>query len=315
MPALASFNVALAQPADSAWPSKPIKMYVPFPPGGGVDNVARVIAERVSKQIGQPIVIENQGGGGGTIASAMVARAPADGYTFVFHSVSGAVVNAVTMKNLRYDPINDFAPVTLASRFPLVLVVHPGLPAKNLQEFIALTRENPGKYSYGSSGVGTSIHLAAELFNKLAKTNIVHVPYKGTVAVVPDLLAGRVDMLIDGLPPQAQHIASGKVRALAVTTTSRSPKLPDVPSMSEALPEYDIPFWTGIFAPAKTPKHIVERFADEVRKAVNSPETAKRLADAGIEGVGSTPQEFDKYWRQQLTVYERIAKESNIKLD
>ncbi len=301
--------------AQVSWPTKPIKLYVPFPPGGGVDSVARLIAQRVSEQIGQPIVIENQGGGGGTIASAIVARAPADGYTLVFHSVSGAVVNAVTLKNLKYEPVADFAPVTLASRFPLVMVINPNLPAKNLQEFIALVKANPGKYTYGSSGVGTSIHIAAELFKSLGNLDMVHVPYKGTIAVMPDLLAGRVDMLIDGVPPQLANIASGKVRALAVTTTTRSEVLPAVPALSEILPGYDIPFWTGIYAPAKTPKNVLDKIASEVRKAVTHPETAKKLKDSGIEGVGSTPTEFDAYWRKQLALYEKIVKDANIKVD
>lgn len=297
------------------WPTKPVKMLVPFPPGGGVDNVARVIAQRVSEQIGQPVVIENQGGGGGTIASAMVARAPADGHTLIFHSVSGAVVNAVTLKNLRYDPVNDFVPVTLASRFPLVMVINPNVPARTLSEFIALSRANPGKYTYGSSGVGTSIHIAAELFKSLAKVDVVHVPYKGTVAVMPDLLAGRVDMLIDGVPPQLANIASGKVRPLAVTTTTRAEVLPEVPALNEVLPGYDIPFWTGIFAPAGTPKTVAEKIAAEVNKAVRHPETAKKLKDSGIDGVGSTPAAFDAYWRKQLTLYAKIVKDADIKVE
>lgn len=306
---------ALSQGAAANWPTKPVKLLVPFPPGGGVDNVARLLAEQMSRQIGQPIVIENQGGGGGTIASAAVARAPADGHTLIFHSVSGAVVTAVTLKNLPYDPINDFVPVTLASRFPLVMVINPEVPARNLKEFIALVKANPGKYTYGSSGVGTSIHIAAELFESLAGVNMVHVPYKGTVAVMPDLLGGRVHMLIDGVPPQLQHIAAGKVRPLAVTTTVRSDKLPEVPAMSEVLPGYDIPFWTGIFAPAKTPKPIVEKIAAEMNKAVRNPETANKLKASGIEGVGSAPDDFDAYWRKQLALYDKIVKDAGIQVN
>ncbi|MBL0422706.1 tripartite tricarboxylate transporter substrate binding protein [Ramlibacter sp. AW1] len=315
-PAAASLGVprlALAQAAD--WPKGPVRLTVPFPAGGGVDNVARLLFQRVSEQIGQPVVIENQGGGGGTIASAALARAPADGHHLIFHSVSGAVVNAVTLKNLRYDPINDFAPVTLASRFPLVVVISPTVPAQNIEEFIALARANPGKYSYGSSGVGTSIHIAGELFNTLAGTQIQHVPYKGTVAVMPDLLAGRVHMLIDGVPPQLPHISAGRVRALAVTTTTRSEVLPKVPALNEVLPGYDIPFWTGVFAPARTPQPVLERIASEVRKATQHPEVARKLKETGTEGVGSSPAEFEAYWRKQLTVYDKIVKDANIKVE
>jgi tripartite-type tricarboxylate transporter receptor subunit TctC len=311
---LASPLGALAQSA-ADWPTRPIKLLVPFPPGGGVDNMARIVTERLAQQLGQPILVENQGGGGGTIASSVVARAPADGYTLIFHSVSGAVVNAVTLKNLKYDPINDFTPVTLVSRFPLVMVTNRDIPARDLKEFIALLKANPGKYSYGSSGVGTSIHLASELFKSMAGVDIVHVPYKGTVAVIPDLIAGRVAMLIDGVPPQLPHIASKKVRALAVTTTTRTDVLPDVPAVNEVLPGYDIPFWTAIFAPANTPRAIVEKIAFEVNKAVKHPETARKLRESGIEGVGSSPAEFDAYWRKQLAVYGQIAKDANVKIE
>ena len=305
---------AVAQ-ATTDWPTKPVKLLVPFPAGGGVDNMARIVTDRLSQQLGQPIVVENQGGGGGTIASSVVARAPADGYTLIFHSVSGAVVNAVTLKNLKYDPVNDFTPVTLVSRFPLVMVTNADFPARDLKEFIGVLKANPGKYSYGSSGVGTSIHLASELFKSMAGVDIVHVPYKGTVAVMPDLIAGRVAMLIDGVPPQLPHIAAKKVKALAVTTTTRADVLPDVPAVNEVLPGYDIPFWTAIFAPANTPRAVVEKIAAEVKKAVEHPETAKKLKASGIEGVGSTPAEFDAYWRKQLAVYGKIAQDSNIKVD
>lgn len=301
--------------AQSDWPTRPVRLLVPFPPGGGVDAVARLISRRMSEEIGQPIVIENQGGGGGTIASGVVARAPADGHTLVFHSVSGAVANVVTLKNLRYDPINDFAPVTLASRFPLVMVINKDLPARNLQEFIALLKQNPGKYSYGSSGIGTSIHIAAEFFKSLAKVDIDHIPYQGTIAAMPDLIAGRVHMLIDGMPPQMPNIATGKVRGLAVTTTTRNERLPDLPALNEVLPGYDIPFWTGIFAPARTPQPVLERIAAAVRSAVNHPETAQALKAQGIDGVGSTPVEFNAYWRQQIAVYDRIVKEAGIKVE
>lgn len=307
-------GAASAENADD-WPQRPVTVVVPFPPGGGIDTVARTVLQQVSKQIGQPVVIENQGGGSGTIASSAVARAAPDGYTLIFHSVSGAVVNAVTLKNLPYDPINDFAPVTLVSRFPLVMVINRELPAENLQEFIELLRKNPGKYSYGSSGVGASIHIASELFTSLAGVEMLHVPYRGTVSVVPDLIAGRVAMLIDGLPPQLGNIRGDKVRAVAVTTTSRNELVPNVPALNEVLPGYDIPFWTGMFAPKDTPAPILERIAAEVHKAVRDPETAKKLEAGGIEGVGSTPAEFNAYWREQLDLYAKIVEDANIRVE
>jgi len=313
-----ALTATLAAPAlaQSDWPSRPVRLVVPFAAGGGIDLMARITAQRLTEQLGQQIVVENQGGGGGTIAAAAVARAAPDGYTFVFHSVSSAVVNAVVFTNLKYDPVNDFVPVTIAARFPLVMVVNPEVPAQDLREFIALLRANPGKYSYGSSGIGTGIHLAAELFKSLAQVDIVHVPYKGTAAVMADLMAGRVAMLIDGVPPQVKNIAAGKVRALAVTTTTRSAVLPAVPTMIESgLAGYDIPFWTGIYAPARTPKAIVDRLAAETAKAMKHPDTVRRLTEVGAEGVGSTPEELDRFWRQQLALYGKIVKDSGIRLE
>lgn len=316
--ALALLLAAFAAPvlAQSDYPTKPIRLVVPFAVGGGIDLMARITAQRLSEQLGQQIVVENQGGGGGTIASAAVARAAPDGYTLVFHSVSSAVVNAVVLPNLQYDPVADFTPVTLAARFPLVMVINPDVPANDMKQFITLLKANPGKYSYGSSGVGTGIHLAAELFKSLAQVDIVHVPYKGTAAVMADLLAGRVAMLIDGVPPQVKNITSGKVRALAVTTTTRSAVLPQVPTMVESgLVGYDIPFWTAIFAPAKTPLAIVEKLAAETGKAMKHPDTVERLTQAGAEGVGSSPAELGRFWRQQLDLYSKIVKESGVKLE
>ena len=262
--------------AQEAWPSRPIKLVVPLTAGGGVDMTARLAAKHLSDQLGQQVVVENQGGAGGTIAAGMVARSRGDGYTLIYQSVSSAVVNALVYKNLQYDPIKDLTPVTLAVTFPLIVVVNPELPAKDLRELIALLKANPGKYSYGSSGVGTMPHLAGELFKSMAGVDVVHVPYRGNSAIMGDLLAGRVAMMFDGPPTQLGNIQSGKVRALAITTTERSPVLPDVPPVADLLPGYAIPFWTAIFAPANTPKEIVERIAAETNKAMRHPEVVRR---------------------------------------
>lgn len=312
---LASHASASAQGSGN-YPDRPIKLVVPFAAGGGIDQTARIVAQRMSEELGQQVVIENQGGGGGTIASSNVARAIPDGYTLIYHSVSSAVVNGVVYKNLNYDPVNGFAPVSLATRFPLVLIVNPKVPAKTLPEFIALLKKEPNKLNYGSSGPGSAIHLAAELFKSTAKVDIAHVPYRGTSAALTDLLAGNIQMLIDGVPPQVGNIESGNVRALAVTTTTRSEALPDVPTMIEAgVPGYDIPFWTAIFAPANTPKPIIDRLQSAAAKAVRHPETQKRLKDIGTEGVGSTSEELDKFWKDQIALYSGIVKSSGIRLD
>ena len=299
--------------AQETWPNRPIKLVVPLTAGGGVDMMARVTAQHLSEQLGQRVLVENQGGAGGTIAANMVAHSRPDGYTLIFQSVSSAVVNAYVYKNLQYDPINDLIPVTLAGRFPLVLVSNPNLPAKNLGELIGLLKANPGKYSYGSSGVGTMPHLAGELFKSMAGVDVIHVPYRGNSAIMTDLFAGRVAMMYDGPPTQLGNIQSGKVRALAITTAERSPVLPDVPPMGDTLPGYAVEYWTAIFAPAGTPKEIVERIAAETNKAMKDPEVVRRFGEIGVVGVGSSPQELDQYWHQQLNFLGNIVKNANIK--
>jgi tripartite-type tricarboxylate transporter receptor subunit TctC len=299
--------------AQEAWPTRPIRMLVPLAAGGGVDMMARLTAQHLSDQLGQQVVVENQGGAGGTIASNQVAHARPDGYTLIFQSVSSAVVNAHVYKNLSYDPIRDLTPVTLAASFPLVLVVTPDLPARNFGELIALLKANPGKYSYGSSGVGTMPHLAGELFKTMAGVDVVHVPYRGNAAILSDLFAGRVAIMYDGPPTQLANIQAGKVRALAITSAERSPVLPDVPPMGDTLPGYAIPYWTAIFAPAGTPQPIVARIAAETNKAMKHPDVAARLGAIGTVGIGSSPQELDRYWHQQLDYLGRIVKDANIK--
>src|SRR5262249_37941576 len=213
-------------------------------------------------------------------------RARPDGYTLIFQSVSAAVVNALVYKNLSYDPIKDLIPVTLAGTFPLVLVANPDVPAKDLTALIRLLKDNPGKYSYGSSGVGTMPHLAGELFKSMAGVDIVHVPYRGNSAIMPALFPARVAFASDAPPTQLGNIQGGKVRALAITTAERSPVLPDVPPVADTLPGYAIPFWTAIFAPAGTPGEIVARIAAETNRAMHHPEVVQRLGEIGVAGIG-----------------------------
>lgn len=315
-------GAALALPAISThaqdaanFPSKPIKMVVPFSAGGGIDLIARIAAQKMTEVLGQTVVVDNQGGGGGVVASRNVARAPADGYTLIFHSVSSAVVNAQVYSNLGYDPVG-FVPVSLVAEFPLVMIINPNVPAKDMKEFIALAKANPGKFSYGSSGVGSGIHLAGELFRTLAGVDIQHIPYKGTSAALTDVLGGRIEMLIDGVPPQVGNIAQGRVRPLAVTTRTRSAVLPNVPTMLESgLAGYDIPFWVAIYAPPGTPRPIVDKLSAAISKSMKDPATIAKLKEAGTESVGSTPEQLDKFWKEQLAIYGRIAKTANIKLE
>jgi tripartite-type tricarboxylate transporter receptor subunit TctC len=306
-----SIGLAAAQ---DGYPAKPIKLIVPLAAGGGIDFTARATAQKLSDVIGQQVVVENQGGAGGTLGINAVARAAPDGYTLLYHSVSG-VVSSVVGKDLPYDWLRDLAPVSLVTRFAPVLIINPSLPARDLKEFIALAKASPGKFSYGSSGPGTGIHLASELFKAAAGVDILHVPYRGNAGVMPDLLAGRIDMLIDGVPAQAKNIDSGQVRALAVTTRSRSSALPNVPTMIEQGIDYEVPYWTAIYAPAATPKAIVGKLAAEIAKAMKDPGVVARLKDVGTEAVGSSPQELDAFNRDQFALYVRIVKDPKLKLN
>ncbi len=298
--------------AQQDWPNRPIKIVVPLAAGGGVDLMARILSERLGAALGQRVIVENQGGAGGTIAAAAVARADPDGYTFIFQSSSSAVINSLVYKNLQYDPIGDFAAVTLFARFPLVAGLSPEVPAKDLREFIALCKANPGKYNYGSSGVGTVTHLAGELFKSLARVDLLHVPYRGNSAVLTDLLGGRVALTFDGVAPLLPHIREGRIRALAVTTAERSFVLPDVPAMKEIVPGYELPFWTALFAPAKTPQQIIDRVATETGNAVKNPDVDRRLKELGVNGVGSTAAELDRFWKEQIEYYGKIVRANNI---
>ena len=295
--------------AQADFPERPIKMYVPFPPGGGIDVTARIAANKLGEILGQQIAIINQGGGGGAIATDAVVRAEPDGYTLLYHSVTGITHAAVTA-NLSYDWLRDLAPVSLVTRFAPVMVVSPNLPVKDMKDFIALLKANPGKYSYGSSGTGTAVHLATELFKQKAGVDIVHVPYRGTIAVLPDLMSGRVLMMIDGVPAEAKNIQIGTVKALAVTTAERSPALPDVPTMKEVGLDYEVPFWTGIYAPIRTPTAVVDRLAAAIHQVVHDAEVTKKLAAIGTEGVGSIPAELDAATREQFAMYRAIVKDN-----
>ena len=295
--------------AQADFPERPIKMYVPFPPGGGIDVTARIAANKLGEILGQQIAIINQGGGGGAIATDAVVRAEPDGYTLLYHSVTGITHAAVTA-NLSYDWLRDLAPVSLVTRFAPVMVVSPNLPVKDMKDFIALLKANPGKYSYGSSGTGTAVHLATELFKQQAGVDIVHVPYRGTIAVLPDLMSGRVLMMIDGVPAEVKNIQNGTVKALAVTTAERSRALPDVPTMKEVGLDYEVPFWTGIYAPIRTPTAVVDRLAAAIHQVVHDAEVTKKLAAIGTEGVGSIPAELDAATREQFAMYRAIVKDN-----
>ena len=302
--AIAAFAVpALAQ---SDYPSRPIKVVVPFAAGGGIDITARMATEKMSEVLGQQIVVQNQGGASGSIATSAVIKSDADGYTLLYHSTTGTVHSAITEK-LPYDWLQDLVPVSIITRFAPVMIISPTLPVKDMKEFIALLKANPGKYSFASSGAGSAVHLAAEFFKEKAGVNMVHVPYRGTVSGMPDLLAGRIAMMVDGVPPQAKNIQNGVVKAVAVTTGTRSPAIPDIPTMKEVGLDFEVPFWTALYAPKNTPKAIVDKLAAAARKAMSDPAVVKRLSDIGTESVGSTAGELDALNQEQFKLYRTIV--------
>ena len=307
---------AAAQDMAASFPSKPIKMLVPFSAGGGIDLIARITAQKMGENLGQQVVVDNQGGGGGVVASRNVAKAPADGYTLIFHSVSSAVVNAQVFNNLGYDPIGGFTPVSLVAQFPLVLIVNPNVPAKDMKEFIALLKANPGKYSYGSSGVGSGIHLAGERFKTLAGVDIQHIPYKGTAAALTDVLGGRVEMLIDGVPPQVGNIAQGRVRPLAVTTTTRSFVLPNVPTIAESgVPGFSFGNYWGLLMPTGSPAAAVTRINSEIKKLLEQTEVRQQLENAGFAPLASTPLEYGQALQKSYDQIGQLVKKAKITFD
>ena len=304
--AVALLVSATAARAQADYPSRPIRMMIPFPPGGGIDVTGRIAAQALTDVLGQQVVVQNQGGAGGALATDAVVKANPDGYTLLYHSTTGVVHAAVT-ENLPYDWMRDLAPVAIVTRFAPVMVISLKVPAENLQQFIALMKANPGKYSFASSGTGTAVHLAEELFKQKAGIDMVHVPYHGNIAAMPDLLAGRIAMMIDGVPAQAGNIRKGVVRGLAVTTSTRSPMLPDIPTMKEEGLDYEVPYWTAIYAPIATPKPIIDKLSAAVAKALHEEATVKRLADVGTEAVGSTPAELDALTHQQFALYRGVV--------
>ena len=309
---VAVFAFGLASAFAQTYPAKPPKLYVGFVPGGGVDQTARIAAAKLSELWGQPITVENKTGAGGTIAAAATARSAPDGYTFVLCNVGSHGVGPSLYKNLGYDAAKDVTYIGLIGVTPNVMAVHPSVPANTVAEFIAYARANPGKLSYGSSGVGTSTHLGVELFKSMTGVQIVHVPYKGGAASSADLVAGQIQLVITNLPEQVAYIRAGRTRALGVSTTKRSPQFPDVPSISETVPGYDVTVWYGICGPGGMARALVERINTDLARAVASPETTKRLSDAGIEPAPGTSDHFTAFAQAEHAKWARVVKEAGI---
>jgi tripartite-type tricarboxylate transporter receptor subunit TctC len=293
------------------YPRKPIELVVPFVAGGTTDNIARLMAQRFSESWGQAVVVNNRPGGGSTIGSHVVAKAAPDGYTLLVNTISFAITAA--LQKLPYDPINDFAPITELASLPLMLVVHPSLPATNLKEFIALARSRPAGWDFASSGTGTSPHLAAEMFKSAAGIDLVHVPYKGNAEAMNTLLGGHVKIYFALVPAALQHVKAGSLRALAVTTEARLPYLPDVPTIAEqGFAGYEISSWQGVFAPAGTPKEIVAKINRELVRMLAEPEIRARISREGADPVGSTPDAFAQRVKDEITKWSKVIKAAGI---
>jgi tripartite-type tricarboxylate transporter receptor subunit TctC len=300
--------------AQSDYPSRPVKVVVPSPPAGGTDILARVLAQHFSKALGQPFVVENKPGAGNMIGIESVARAPADGYTLLVVA-STLALNSVLYKKVPYDPVRDFAPITLAATAPNVLVVNPALPVKSLPEFIALAKAKPGALSYGTPGIGTSPHLSMELLKSMAGIDLQHVPYRGTAAAVTDVIGGQIAVTFANALTAKPQVDSGRVRALAVSGPSRVDAFPAVPPVAEAgVPGYEAMQWYGVAAPAGTPAPIIARLHAEAAKALQSGEMKEKLALDGAQPVGSTPAEFAALIRRELEKWARVVRAAGIEL-
>jgi tripartite-type tricarboxylate transporter receptor subunit TctC len=297
------------------FPNRPVTLVIPFSAGGSTDLVGRLIAERMSAELGQPVVVENKGGAGGNLGAAQVAKATPDGYTILMGTVATHALNPTLYKKMPYDPVTSFAPVSLLVIVPNVLVVHPDFPAKTTEELIALLKKDPDKYSYASSGNGTPLHLSGELFKSMAGVDMQHIPYQGAGPALIDVLSGQVPIMFDNLPSSTGHIKSGKLRALGVTTAKRAPSFPDLPAIAEAVPGYETYTWNAVFAPAGTPPEVVAKLNAAANKALEDPKVQARLADFSAVSVGSTPEELGEHVKKEIAKWAPIVKASGAQLD
>ena len=315
--ALAGLGAVRATPSLAAdYPTNPIRVIVPYPAGGAADVVARITAKYLSDQLGQQVFIDNRGGAGGTIGTDIAARATPDGYSLVMHTISSAVLNKFLYTRVKLDVGTQFAPISQIGTVPQLLAVNAKVPARNLQEFIALLKANPGKYHYGSSGLGAIMHLGGELFSFMTGTNVLHVPYRGEGPAMVDVLAGRIEFVVASVPALLSHIRTGEMRALCVNADHRVALLPDVPTAAEAgLPGYKTYNWYALFAPLGTPEPIVQHVNEALVKALATPEARKQFEDIGVEVVVSNPRELSSELKQQADFWGPLIERAGVKLD
>ncbi|HWI97923.1 MAG TPA: tripartite tricarboxylate transporter substrate binding protein [Burkholderiales bacterium] len=312
---LISFLVAGAALAQ-AYPNRPVRIVVPWPPGQATDIAARVVAEKLQQQLGQPFVADNRPGAGGSIGTDAVAKASPDGYTLLAAS-SGPISIMPSLQKVPYDPLKDLQPVSLIAIAPFALVTHPSFPAKNAAEFVALVRANPDKYTFSSSGTGATAHLVSELFNSMAGLKARHVPYKGSAPALSDLMGGQIDYALETVASLAGHIKAGRLKALGVTSGKRTAALPDVPTLAEAanIPGYDIGAWIGYAAPPGTPKEVTAKLSAEIAKAMQAPDLKERYLSLGMDPASNTPDEMASFLRSEQARYGSIIKNANIKVE
>jgi tripartite-type tricarboxylate transporter receptor subunit TctC len=298
------------------FPSKPILLVNPYAPGAGVDPVARLVAQKLSERFGQQVIVENKMGAAGMIGAAYVARAKPDGYTIMMSASGDVAINQHLYKNMQYNPVTDLTPITQAVRLPFLFVVNPSVPARNVQELTALTKEKPTAYSYGSGGNGSLQHLAGALFTNMAGAPMMHVPYKAVAPALSDVLGNQISALFVGVPGAIQYVKSGKLQALGVTSRQRMDLIKEVPTLAEqGLPDFEITQWFGVFAPANTPSEIVRFLNQEIVAVLNFPDVREKLLAQGAEPVGSSPEEFGRFLKAEIKKFEKLVKISGAKVD
>ena len=311
--AIAAGSLAIA--AHAAWPEKTVKIVVPWAPGGSTDILARTVAEKLTKSLGQPVIVENKPGASGNIGSDFVAKSPPDGYTLLFGSMSTHVINPGIMANMPFKGVDDFTPIALLALVTNTLVVHPSVPANNMKEFIAYAKANPGKVAYASAGPGSTNHLSAALLERMAGVQMLHVPYKGGAPAVTDTVGGQVQMFVTAGTQSLPHVKAGKLKILAVTEKNRSPMLKDVPTVAETVPGYEMAVWYGAFAPKGLPAEIQKRLNTEINAIMMMPDVKARMEGMAVEPLNATPEAFAAMMRADLDKYTRLTKELNIKAE
>ena len=313
---LAAALSCAALPALAEYPDKPVKIIVPYPPAGTTDIIARLIAQRLSERMKQPFVIENRPGAGGAIGSVAVAKSPADGYTLLMATVNSHGINSALFKNLPYDAVKDFAPITIVGSTPNVLMVNPSVPAKTLAELLALARAKPGGLNFGSTSQGGSPHMSGELLKSMTGVDIAHIPYKGAGPMLIDLIGGQVQLGFDNLPSSIGHIRSGKLRAIAVTTAKRFPGAPEIPTMAESgVPGYEVSAWFGLLAPAGTPKPVIDALYTNIAAILKQPEVVKQLFDLGAEPGGNTPEAYARQIAADVEKWKKVVAATGVKAE